>query len=137
MRGGVVKAIMISMRLAVPGAMYFIDTYLWFSWTTGCLSTALAWWMRLGKVRPRARMRAACVPRARCVCLQRLGACLRLLLRLRQCLCLHAPVHMHVLYGACTRPGELMVRPGQLLRRELRALQQDAPLQAGHPKPNP
>ena len=50
MRGVVVKGIMLVMRLAVPCAMYFIDTYLWFSWTTGCLSTALAWWMRLGKV---------------------------------------------------------------------------------------
>ena len=49
-RGLVLKGIILVARLAVPLLMYFLDTYLWFSWTMGCLSTALAWWMRLGKV---------------------------------------------------------------------------------------
>ena len=49
-RGACLKAIVISLRAAVPCMMYFIDTYLWFSWTIGVASTILGWWMGLGRV---------------------------------------------------------------------------------------
>ena len=38
------------LRCAVPVMMFFLDTYMWFSWTIGFCSTILGWWMGLGQV---------------------------------------------------------------------------------------
>ena len=50
LRGFCLKVMSVGLRVAVPSIMYFLDTYLWFSWTIGVCSTILGWWMGLGAV---------------------------------------------------------------------------------------
>ena len=51
LRGLLLKVIVITLRMAVPCIMYFLDTYLWFSFTTGFFSTLVGRYMGLGQVK--------------------------------------------------------------------------------------
>lgn len=52
LRSGMIKSCILLVRISVPALMYFLDTYLWFSWTCAIFSTAIGWWIRMGKVLP-------------------------------------------------------------------------------------